>query len=110
MSSDADIDLDSPGLAFSKLLRLAKPGRVKTLLPGEMLDIMDGLEPGFSTSEQLTALAVNMLDPAETLHVRRQSFSDLSGRFVTEALVRFLFEFRRPQPGAATGVFGLSAS
>lgn len=67
MSSDTDIDLDSPGLAFSKLLTLAKPGRVKALLPDEMLDILDGLEPGFSTSEKLTALAVNMLDPAETL-------------------------------------------
>ena len=42
--------------------------------------------------------------------VRRQSFPDILGRFVTEALVRFLFKFRRPQPGAATGVFGWSAS
>ena len=41
--------------------------------------------------------------------VRRQGFSDFSDRFVTEALARFLFEFRRRQPGAATGVFGLSA-
>lgn len=43
------------------------------------------------------------------LFVRRQGFSDFSDRFVTEALARFLFEFRRRQPGAATGVFGLSA-
>ena len=41
--------------------------------------------------------------------VRRQSYSESLGRFVTEAQVRFLFEFRRPRPGAATGVAGLSA-
>ena len=29
--------------------------------------------------------------------VRRQGFSDFAGRFVTEALARFLFEFRRRQ-------------
>ena len=37
--------------------------------------------------------------------VRRQSFSESAGCFVTEALVRFLFEFRRQRIGAATGVF-----
>jgi len=42
--------------------------------------------------------------------VRRQSFSESESCFVTEALVRFLFEFRRPRLGAATGVFGLSVS
>ncbi len=42
--------------------------------------------------------------------VRLQSFSESLGCFVTEALVRFLFEFRQPRLGAATGVFGLSAS
>ena len=41
--------------------------------------------------------------------VRRQSLSDFVGRFVTEALVRSLFEFRRQRFGAATGVVGLSA-
>ena len=39
------------------------------------------------------------------LSVRRQSFSESAGCFVTEALVRFLFEFRRQRIGAATGVF-----
>ena len=67
MPSVSDIDLDAPGLAFSSLLRLAKPKRIKTLLPDEMLDVMDGLEPGFSGSDRLTELAVNMLDPADTL-------------------------------------------
>ena len=42
--------------------------------------------------------------------VRLQSFSESLGCFVTEDLVRFLFEFRQPRLGAATGVFGLSAS
>ena len=42
--------------------------------------------------------------------VRRQVFSDFAGRLATEALVRFLFELRRRQLGAATGVFGLFAS
>ena len=37
--------------------------------------------------------------------VRRQSFSESWGCFVTEALVRFPFEFRQPRLGAATGVF-----
>lgn len=37
-------------------------------------------------------------------------FSDFPGRLGTEALVRFLFEFRRPPLGAATSVFGLSVS
>ena len=39
-----------------------------------------------------------------------QSFSDFACRLVTEALVQFLFELRRRQFGAATGVFRLSAS
>lgn len=51
-----------------------------------------------------------LTDRVNSRCVRRQSFPDILGRFVTEALVRFLFEFRRPRPGAATGVFGLSAS
>jgi len=42
--------------------------------------------------------------------VRRQSFSESVSVFTTEALVRFLFEFRRRRLGAATGVFGLSVS
>ena len=46
----------------------------------------------------------------EKISVRLQSFSDSLGCFVTEALVRFLFEFRQPRLGAATGVFGLSVS
>jgi len=37
--------------------------------------------------------------------VRRQSFSECWGVFVTEALVRFLFKFRRQRLGAATCVF-----
>ena len=37
--------------------------------------------------------------------VRRQSFSESMSVFITEALVRFLFEFRRQRLGAATGVF-----
>ena len=40
----------------------------------------------------------------------RYGFSSFAGRFVTEALVRFLFLTGRRQPGAATGVFGLFAS
>ena len=67
MPPATDIDLDAPGLAFSKLLRLAKPKRIKALLPNEMLEIMDGLEPEFSSSDKLTELAVNMLDPVDTL-------------------------------------------
>ena len=67
MSPAANIDLDSPGLAFAKLLRLAKPKRIKALLPVEMLEIMEGLEPGFSSSDKLTDLAVTMLDPAATI-------------------------------------------
>ena len=43
-------------------------------------------------------------------NVRRQSFPECRGVFVAEALVRFLFEFRRLRLGAATGVFGLSVS
>ncbi|WP_422026016.1 Rieske 2Fe-2S domain-containing protein [Roseovarius sp.] len=42
--------------------------------------------------------------------VRLQSFSDTSFVLVTEALARFLFEFRRPRLCAATGAFGLSVS
>lgn len=67
MSSPTDIDLDAPGLAFCKLLRLAKPRKIKPFLPVEMLEIMDGLDPDFSKSEKLSELAVSMLDPAETL-------------------------------------------
>ncbi len=67
MPSVADIDLDAPGLAFSSLLRLANPKRIKTLLPNEILEVMDGLEPGFSDSGKLTELAVKMLDSAATL-------------------------------------------
>jgi len=42
--------------------------------------------------------------------VRRQSFSEWRGVFVTAALVRFLFEFMRQRLSAASGVFGLSVS
>jgi len=42
--------------------------------------------------------------------VRRQSFPERGGAFVTEALARFLFQFRRQQIGAASGVCGLSAA
>ena len=42
--------------------------------------------------------------------VRRQSFWEYSGRFVAEAQVRHLSEFRRQRLAAATGVFGLSVS
>ena len=42
--------------------------------------------------------------------VRRQSFSDIAGVLVTEALARFQFQVRRRRLGAATGVFGWSAS
>ena len=52
---------------------------------------------------------LDLSDPVPD-HVRLQSFSESLGCFVTEALVRFLFEFRQPRLGAATGVFGLSAS
>ena len=38
--------------------------------------------------------------------VRLQSFTEISLVFVTEALVRFLFQFRRQRIDAATGVFG----
>ncbi|PID35356.1 MAG: hypothetical protein CR958_00700, partial [Rhodobacterales bacterium] len=41
----------------------------------------------------------------EEFFVRLQSFSECRGVFVTEALVRFLFEFRRQRLGAATDVF-----
>ena len=40
--------------------------------------------------------------------VRRRSFWESVSVFTTEALVRFLFELKRPRLGAATGVFGLS--
>ena len=50
------------------------------------------------------AIFVDFLDKTAS------AFSDFAGRIVTEALVRFLFEFRRRQLGAATGTFGLSAS
>ena len=43
-----------------------------------------------------------------SLRVHRQSFSESEGFFTTEALVRFLFEFRRQRSDAATCVFGLS--
>ena len=42
--------------------------------------------------------------------VRRQSFPESRGGFITEALVRFLFKSKRPRLGAATCVFGLSVS
>ena len=37
--------------------------------------------------------------------VRRQNIPESVSVFTTGALVRFLFEFRRQQLGAATGVF-----
>ena len=39
--------------------------------------------------------------------VRRQSFSECFGFIVTEALVRFLFQFKRQRIGAASVVFGM---
>ena len=59
---------------------------------------------------QMAAKQMSGYVSGKTVTVRRQSFSEWRGVFVTEALVRFLFEFRLPRLGAATGVFGLSAS
>jgi len=80
MPNDTDIDLDTPGLAFSKLLRLAKPGRVKSLLPDEILDIMDGLEPGFSTSGKLV---LSRLRSGLSTHLGSLSFEG-QGAFSTQ--------------------------
>ena len=44
-------------------------------------------------------------DPGVLSVVRCQSFSECFGCIVTEALVRFLFQFRRQRIGAASGVF-----
>ena len=44
------------------------------------------------------------------LSVRRQGSSEIGSRFVTEALVRLLFQFRRQRLGAASGVSGLFVS
>jgi len=67
MSPTPEIDLSSPGLAFSALLRLVKPSKIRSLLADEMIEVLDGLEPGFSASSKLTDLAINMLDPADVL-------------------------------------------
>ncbi|MCY4313346.1 MAG: DEAD/DEAH box helicase [Gammaproteobacteria bacterium] len=63
----SDIDLDAPGLAFSKLLRRLKPKKIKLFLPNEMIEILERLDPSFSNSEKIIDLAANLLDPAETL-------------------------------------------
>ena len=59
------------------------------------------------TSDDITAsLKAGFSDfLARPVIVRRQSFSESMSVFITEALVRFLFEFRRQRLGAATGVF-----
>ena len=67
MPLSPEIDLSAPGLAFSSLLRLVKPSKIRSLLAEEMIEVLDGLEPGFSDSSKLTDLAINMLDPADVL-------------------------------------------
>lgn len=65
--SQPTIDLEAPGLAFSALLQLQKPKRVRAFIPEEMLSILDGLEPGFSTSDKVIGFAQDLLDPAAVL-------------------------------------------
>ena len=57
-----------------------------------------------------TADAEGLAHLARTGFVRLQSYSESVDVFVTEALVRFLFEARRRRLGAASGVAGLSVS
>ena len=67
MQNLSDIDLSAPGLSFSNLLKLAEPNKLKKLLPAEVIEIMDSLEPGFSSSIKLIELAEKILDPKTTL-------------------------------------------
>jgi hypothetical protein len=50
------------------------------------------------------------MDRLKLLYVRRQGFSECSGCFVTEALVRFLFKVMRQRCDGASGVSGWSVS
>ena len=65
--TEPTIDLEAPGLAFSALLQLQKPKRVRAFIPEEMLSILDGLEPGFSTSDKIIGFARDFLEPSAVL-------------------------------------------
>jgi len=69
MRPSSQVDLEAPGLAFTALLQLQKPSRVRDFIPKDMLSILDGVEPGFSTSEKVTKLAQDLLEPADVLSV-----------------------------------------
>lgn len=87
MASPPQVDLEAPGLAFRSLLALQKPKRVRKFVPDDMVTILDGLEPGFSSSEQIISLAQKLLDPAEILanaEQRRYAISLLPQRKARE--------------------------
>lgn len=87
MTQSSKVDLEAPGLAFRALLELQKPNRVREFIPDEMLAILDGLKPGFSSSERVTELAQKLLEPSDILsnqEMRRRAISLLPLRKARE--------------------------
>lgn len=67
MKTHPEYDPNAPGLAFSALLALAENSRLIALFENQTIEALEGLEPGFSRSEKLAELAINMLNPTEIL-------------------------------------------
>ena len=70
MLPDTNIDLEAPGLAFAALIELQKPRNARRFISEDMLEILEGLEPGFTNSEQVKTLARKILEPVEVLEAR----------------------------------------
>ena len=78
-------------------------GRRSSELPAsapELREALSGIQPRSHDKSAKTMANI----------VRRQSFPDSASSLVTEALVRFLSEFRRQRLDAASGVCGWSVS
>lgn len=85
----------APGLAFSEFLRRAKPSFLRDLVGSAVVETLCGLDPSLATDDKLGELAVQLVDPVETLR-------DASQRV---AVVRML---PLPKARELAGKFGAS--
>jgi len=57
----------APGLAFQVLLRNAKPALLRELIGPSIFDTLQGLDPELASDQRLGELAIQLVDPSETL-------------------------------------------
>ena len=67
MNSSSNISA-APGLAFSALLKNAKPALLRELIDPSIFDTLQGLDPELASDQRLGELATRLVDASETLH------------------------------------------